>query len=99
MSRSAARASMAGRGGADGLGLVTDPRLGEGALGLAFGAGDALVLAREGSLAGGLGGVGEHPMRTTRQSAATARRIPRPYVAGKQALTRASERPSGSQDA
>jgi len=38
-------------------------------------------------------------MRTTRQSAATARRIPRPYVAGKQALTRASERPSGSQDA
>ena len=82
MSRSAARASMAGRGGADGLGLVTDLRLGEGALGLAFGAGDALALAGDGSPAGGLGGVGEHPMRTTRQSAATARRIPRPYVAG-----------------
>lgn len=38
-------------------------------------------------------------MRKTRQSAATAQRIPRPYVAGKLAFTRASERPSGSQDA
>jgi len=40
------------------LGLVTDPRLGEeGGLGLALGAGDTLVLAGDGSLAGGLGGV------------------------------------------
>jgi hypothetical protein len=99
MSRSAARAFMAGRGGADGLGLAPDLRLGAGPLGLALGAGDALVPTGDGSLAGGLGGVGEHPMRTTRQSAATARRIPRPYVAGEQPLTRASERPSGSQDA
>ena len=68
------------------MGLVTDLRLGEGALGLALGAGDALVLAGDGSLAGGLGGVGEHPMRKTRQSAATARRISRPYVAGSRRL-------------
>ena len=88
MSRSAARASMAGRRGADGLGLVTDLRP-------SLGADDALVLAGEGSPAVGLGGVRAHPTRTTRQSAV----ISRPYVAGKQAFTRASERPSGSQDA
>lgn len=81
------------------MALVTDLRLGEGVLGLALGAGDALVLAGDGSLAGGPGGVGAHPRRKTRQSAATAQRIVRPYVVGKQAFTRASERPSGSQDA
>ena len=49
--------------------------------------------------ASGPGADGEQStVRTRRESAAAARRIPRPYVAPEPTLSRASERPSGWQD-
>ena len=88
MSRRAALASIAGRGVADGLEPAAGDRLG------ADGAGSG-----EGSALDGAVGDGEQPRAsTTRESAATARPINRPYVASKPIFTRASERPSGSQD-
>src|SRR5215211_6165352 len=104
MSRSAARASIVGFGAAVGLvavGLGVAGAVGVGAAGVGCAlAGGAVRSSTVEEPAEGEPGAGEQPkVRRARQSAAQARRIPRPYVAGRQAFTRASERPSGSQDA
>jgi hypothetical protein len=103
MSRSAARAFMVGRGVVDSVGVASGVWVGAGPVGLRIGGDDVLAALGEEPAADGPGGSGEQPAARTRESAAWesahgARPINRPYVARKHALTRASERPSGSQD-
>ena len=99
MSRSAARAFMAGRGVALGLGVAIAVALGDAADGLVLGTSDVAPSAGEEVVGEEPGADGEQAaVRTRSESAAMARRIPRPYVGARHTLTRASERPSGSQD-
>jgi hypothetical protein len=73
--------------------------LGDAADGLVLGTGDVAPSAGEEVVGEELGADGEQAtVRTRSESAAMARRIPRPYVGARHTLTRASERPSGSQD-
>jgi hypothetical protein len=89
---------MVGFGVALGVGVAIAVSLGDAAERLVLGGGD---VARSGEEV-----VGEEPgadgeqatVRSRRESAAMARRIPRPYVGRQHTLSRASERPSGSQD-
>ena len=105
MSRNAARAFIVGGFGvALGLGAVVDlgvalaALLGDPAAGLAFVAAGVPVPTGE-EPASGSGADGEQAtVRTKSESPAAARRIHRPYVASEATLSRASERPSGSQD-
>jgi hypothetical protein len=77
--------------------LAAADRLGAGGDERAVGA-DGAGSGEESALDGAVGD-GEQPRAsTTRESAATARPINRPYVASKPIFTRAPERPSGSQD-
>jgi len=105
MSRNAARAFIVGGFGvALGLGAVVDlgvalaVLLGDPAAGPAFvAAGVPVPMGDE--PASGPGADGEQAtVRTKSESPAAARRIHRPYVASEATLSRASERPSGSQD-
>jgi hypothetical protein len=101
MSRIAAGPSMAGRGVADCRGVEAAGRPGEGAAVWPV-ADDGVVLAKvEESASGELGGGGEQQgPRTIKESAAVGHGpFTRHYVAEMAAFTRASERPSGSQDA
>src|SRR4029453_17477427 len=89
MSRSAARASIVGRGVGAGAGVLAAVDFGDGVAELGGAAGEV----------GAALGDSEHPsVSTTRESAVTTRRIHRHYVADKPAFTRAPDRPSGSQD-
>ncbi|HET8915142.1 MAG TPA: hypothetical protein VFM91_05505, partial [Propionibacteriaceae bacterium] len=105
MSRNAARAFIVGGFGvALGLGAVVDlgaalaVLLGDPAAGLAFVAA-AVPVSMGDEPASGPGADGEQAtVRTKSESPAAARRIHRPYVASECALSRASDRPSGSQD-
>ena len=100
MSRSAARAFIAGRGVARGVGVPTAVGLGVVVVGLALGAADVLPVAGAGLVDEEPGADAEHPTVSTRsRSAAAARRIPRPYVGLGTRFTRPPEGPSGSQDA
>ena len=99
MSRNAAPAFMVGRGVALGVGVAVTVALGDAADGLVLGTGDVGRSAGEEVMGEEPGVDGEQAaVRTRRESAAMARRISRPYVGLQQPLTRASERPSGSQD-
>jgi hypothetical protein len=103
MSRNAARAFIAGGLGVAlgfgvDLGVALAVLLADPAAGL-----DSVVAGVPESMgdepASGAGADGEQAkVRARRESAAAARRIPRPYVASGPRLSRASERPSGSQD-
>ena len=98
MSRSAARAFMAGRGVARGVGVPTAVGLGV-VVGLALGAADVLPAAGAELVDEEPGADVEHATVSTRsRSAAAARRIPRPYVGRGTRFTRPPEGPSGSQD-
>ena len=96
MSRSAARAFMAGRGVALDVGVAIAVALGDAADGLVLVTGDVGLSTGEEVAGDEPGDDGEQAVRTRMESAAMVRRIPRPYVGPKS--TRASERPSGSQD-
>jgi hypothetical protein len=99
MSWSAARAFMAGRGVALGVGVALACALGKAAEGLVLGTGFVGPSTGEEVVGGESGADGVHAtVRTRRDSAAIARRIPRLYVGRQHTLSRASEGPSGSQD-
>ena len=105
MSRNAARAFITGGFGvALGFGLEVDlgaalaVLLGDPAAGLTVVSAGGLEPMGDGPVSAP-GADGEQATVTTRsESPAAARRIPRHYVATEAALSRASERPSGSQD-